>query len=195
MYYEIKANIDETTDIVDGKEQLTYWNNSPDELKFVYFHLYQNAFQPGSYLDNLQMANNVKASYGKYEKDKKGTDISSITVNGKTCKTELDNTIIKVFLNEPLKPNSSIQFGIDFKTYFDYGSTRRRMKAFNAFGNKHYDGVHWYPRISVYDSKFGWDTQQHLGKEFYGDYGCYDVELTFADNFVRTWRSTTNYQT
>ncbi len=58
------------------------------------------------------------------------------------------------------------------------------MKAFNSFGFKHYDGVHWYPRISVYDAKFGWDTQQHLGKEFYGDFWAYDVELTFADNFV-----------
>ncbi len=184
VYYDIKANIDETTDIIDGKEQLTYWNNSPDELSFVYFHLYQNAFQPGSYLDNLQEANKVKAAYGKYEREKKGTEIGSITINGKACKTLLDNTILKVFLNEPLKPGASLQFAIDFKTYFDYGSTRRRMKAFNAFGFKHYDGVHWYPRISVYDAKFGWDTQQHLGKEFYGDFGAYDVELTFADNFV-----------
>lgn len=184
VYYQIKANVDETTDIIDGKEQLTYWNNSPDELTFVYFHLYQNAFQPGSYLDNLQNANNVKAKYGKYEKEKKGTEISSIIVNGKPCKTILDNTIIKVILNEPLKVGSSIDFSIDFKTYFDFGSTRRRMKSFASFGNKHYDGVHWYPRISVYDSKFGWDTQQHLGKEFYGDFGAFDVELTFADNFV-----------
>jgi aminopeptidase N len=58
------------------------------------------------------------------------------------------------------------------------------MKVFNASGYKHYDGVHWYPRISVYDHKFGWDTQQHLGKEFYGDFGQYDVELTFSSNYV-----------
>ena len=51
-------------------------------------------------------------------------------------------------------------------------------------GNKHYNGVHWYPRISVYDAKFGWTTDQHLGREFYGDFGCYDVELTFASNYV-----------
>jgi aminopeptidase N len=184
VYYQIKANIDESTDIIDGKENLTYWNNSNDELKFVYFHLYQNAFQPGSYLDELQQENGVKAKYGKYENDKKGTEILKITSGGAALKTEYDNTIVKVFLAKPLKAGESVTFDIDFKTYFDYGSTRRRMKAFNSFGFKHFDGVHWYPRISVYDAKFGWDTQQHLGKEFYGDFGAFDVELTFSDNFV-----------
>ena len=58
------------------------------------------------------------------------------------------------------------------------------MKVFNAWGNKHYNGVHWYPRICVYDAKFGWTTDQHLGKEFYGNFGCFDVELNFASNFI-----------
>ncbi|MCZ2248386.1 MAG: M1 family metallopeptidase [Bacteroidia bacterium] len=184
VYYDIKAKIDETTDIIEGRESLTYWNNSPDDLNFVFFHLYQNAFQPDSYLDELQKENKVKPRYGKYEREKKGTEILKLNVNGIACKIEYDNTIAKVWLPKTLKPGESITFDIDFKTYYDYGSTRRRMKAFNSFGQKHYDGVHWYPRISVYDSKFGWDTQQHLGKEFYGDFGAYDVELDFADNFV-----------
>ena len=68
--YKIKANIDEATDIVGGEEQLTYFNNSPDTLYFVYFNLYQNAFQPGSYLDDLQIHNGEKVRYGKYEKAK-----------------------------------------------------------------------------------------------------------------------------
>ena len=42
---------------------------------------------------------------------------------------------------------------------------------------KHYNGVHWYPRICVYDAKFGWTKDQHLGKEFYGNFGGFDVEL------------------
>jgi hypothetical protein len=44
--------------------------------------------------------------------------------------------------------------------------------------------VHWYPRICVYDRKFGWDTDQHLGKEFYGDFGSFEVALTFASNYI-----------
>jgi hypothetical protein len=58
------------------------------------------------------------------------------------------------------------------------------MKMYDAWGYKHYDGVLWYPRISVYDRKFGWTTDQHLGREFYGDFGTFDVELTFASNYI-----------
>ena len=65
-------------DIISGNEQLIYWNNSPDTLDFVYFHLFQNAFQPESYLDKLMLANGVKVKYGRWEKEKKGTVIEKI---------------------------------------------------------------------------------------------------------------------
>ncbi len=58
------------------------------------------------------------------------------------------------------------------------------MKKLAYGGFSHFNGVHWSSRICVYDRKFGWDTDQHLGKEFYGDYGTYEVELTFASNFI-----------
>ena len=184
VYYRIKANIDETTDIIDADQTLTYWNNSPDDMDFVYFHLYQNAFQPDSYLDELQKENGKSPKYGNYESEKLGTVIESIFVNGEKVKTVLDNTILKVYLPNTLKSKGTTTFKIKFKTYFDQGEVRRRMKVYDAWGNKHYNGVHWYPRISVYDAKFGWTTDQHLGREFYGNFGCYDVELTFASNFV-----------
>src|SRR5471030_226530 len=72
-YYNIKVSLDDKTDILDGEESLTYWNNSPDTLPFVFFHLYQNAFQPGSYLDDLQKNNHAKPYYGHYEKAGLGT--------------------------------------------------------------------------------------------------------------------------
>ncbi len=184
VYYNIKATIDEETDIITATEQLTYTNNSPDELDVVYFHLYQNAFQPESYLDELQSQNGENPKYGKYESQKLGTIIDKMTVNGINVITELDNTILKVYLPTTLKPNMSITFDIKFKTYFDDGDVRRRMAIFNSWGYKHYNGVHWYPRICVYDAKFGWTRDQHLGKEFYGNFGAYDVELDFSSNFV-----------
>jgi aminopeptidase N len=186
VYYKISAYVDEKTDVISGKEELTYWNNSPDELPFVFFHLYQNAFTPGSYMDDLSHHNNVYPKYGHYEKQGLGTVVSKIEVNGETLKTELDNTILKVYLAAPLKSGESVTFSIEFKTYFEANSSvRRRMKMFTAGGGaKHYDGVHWYPRMSVYDRRQGWDTDQHLEKEFYGDFGTYDVELNMANNFV-----------
>ena len=184
VYYKIDVNIDEVTDIIEGTEQLTYTNNSADGLDFVYFHLYQNAFQPDSYLDELQQQNNKKPSYGKYESKKLGTIIDKMTVNGTPVKMELDNTILKVYLPSTLAPNTSITFDMSFRTHFDNGGVRRRMKTFNSWGYKHYDGVHWYPRVCVYDAKFGWTTDQHLGKEFYGDFGAFDVSLTFSADMV-----------
>ena len=64
VYYNIKAKIDEETDIITATQQLTYTNNSPDELDIVYFHLYQNAFQPNSYLDELQAQNGKNPNMG-----------------------------------------------------------------------------------------------------------------------------------
>ncbi|MFN5318208.1 MAG: M1 family peptidase, partial [Bacteroidia bacterium] len=131
--YQIKANIDEVRDAITGTEHLVYTNNSPDTLRWVFFHLYQNAFQPGSYCDALHKANDYPLRYGPYESMKMGTLVNKITVNGQQVKTELDNTILKVWLPEMLLPGQKVEFDIDFLTAFDgYGNVRRRMKLFNA---------------------------------------------------------------
>jgi hypothetical protein len=189
--YQITANIDDVTDIIDGNLVVTYYNNSPDALHVIYFHLYQEAFQPGSYLHTLNLANNQDPEFGEYEAQGLGTQIENMritAINGfktdKSVTTTQDNTILRAELTDALQPNGSITFSINFKTYFDDGDIGRRMKLFNDFGYKHYDGVHWYPRIAVYDRKSGWNTDQHLGKEFYGNFGSYDVRLTFPENYI-----------
>lgn len=182
--YKIKAKLDEKTNIISATEELTYYNNSPDTLTFVYFHLYQNAFQPGSYFDKMTRENGVTPKYGKYEAQKKNTEILEMTSNGAALKKAEDNTVVKVYLTKPLLPNDSVSFSIAFNSYFDSGTQRRRMKMFNTYGYKHFDGVHWYPRMAVYDRKFGWCADQHMEKEFYGNFGTYDVEINFANNYI-----------
>ena len=184
VHYRIAANVDEQTDIIAAKMELSYWNNSPDTLYEVFFHLYQNAFQPSSYHDLLDGAQGRKNSFGKYEAEGKGTEVLSLTMNGQEVKQELDNTILRIIPNTPILPNSKTEFKVEFNTYFDQGSMGRRMKKFQSGEFTHFDGVHWYPRISVYDPKFGWTTDQHLGQEFYGDFGTFDVALTFASNYI-----------
>ncbi len=184
VHYTIHASVDEQTDIIDGKETLEYWNNSPDTLYYVYFHLWQNAFIKGSHLHELEKAQHAVIKLGGYEDQGLGIVITEIKSDDKPAKTELDNTILKVYLNKPLLPNSKTYFNIGFKTYYDKGGTRRRMQMWDAWGFKHYNGVQWFPKICVYDRKFGWDTHQHLNKEFYGDFGSYDVELDFASNYI-----------
>ena len=182
--YKIKARLNEKTDIISATEELTYYNNSPDTLSFVFFHLYQNAFQPGSYFDKMTKENGVTPKYGIYEAQKKNTEILELLPDGIALKKEEDNTIVKVYLTKPLLPNDSVTFSIAFNSYFDSGTQRRRMKMFKTFGYKHFDGVHWYPRICVYDRKFGWETDQHMEKEFYGDFGSFDVELNMANDLI-----------
>ena len=206
--YFIKGTLLDSLDLMDAKVELTYYNNSPDSLKEVYFHLYQNAFLKGGYLEQLNLANNFHQKFGKYEMDGKGTEIESVIIKRMryggggtdeqgnkmaidplieeiTITPKLDFSIMKLVLDEPILPNTSLSFVIKFKTYFDAGGTqRRRMKTFDTYGNKHFDGVHWYPRICVYDRKFGWETDQHLGKEFYGDFGTFYVELNMPNHYV-----------
>ncbi len=184
VHYTINAKIDETLHTITATEQLEYVNNSPDTLTFVYFHLYQNAFVKGSYLHDQERAQGLKPRLGKYEAAGLGTTIENLKVNGAATETELDNTILKVYLPAPLYPAAKATFSMDFKTYWDNGSTRRRMKMYPAWGFMHYNGVQWFPKISVYDRKFGWDTYQHLNKEFYGDFGVWDVNLDFASNYI-----------
>ena len=77
--YKIKANINERTNIIEAEQELTYWNNSPDTLTFLYFHLYQNAFIKGSYLQELHRANqNPIKNFGKYGQLGLGTTVSGI---------------------------------------------------------------------------------------------------------------------
>ncbi len=184
VHYKINATIHEEDNRIEATEELTYWNNSPDTLTYVYFHLYQNAFIRGSYLHQLEKTNKVKTRMGKNEAAGLGITTGNITVDGKSCNVVLDNTIMKVALPSPLLPGSRLTIKMDFSTYWDKGDTRRRMKMYDAWGFMHYNGCQWFPKICVYDRMHGWDTYQHLNKEFYGDYGLYDVTLDFPSNYI-----------
>jgi hypothetical protein len=187
VHYTLKVAIDDTEESVAGSEHLIYFNNSPDTLIRVYFHLYQNAFTPNSYVHNLRKSGKLQTTFGEHEAKGVGTEIVSLQVNGISADFTVDNTLLYIDLSQPILPGGSAEFDLDFKTFWDKqdgGNMRRRMKTFAHDGVTHFDGVHWYPRICVYDRKFGWTTDQHLGKEFYGNFGLYEVELTFPNQYI-----------
>ena len=196
VHYTIKAILNDNAEIINGEETLIYTNNSPNTLTEAYFHLYQNAVQPGSLTDELYKQNRAKVTYGQYESQKLGTVIHNIQINpeetpikdepheSQNIAFEIQNTLLKIKLPTPLKPGEQITFQINFTTYFDRGSIRRRMKVYDHHGYKHFNGVHWYPRICVYDRKFTWETDQHVEKEFYGDYGYFDISLTLPNHYI-----------
>jgi aminopeptidase N len=184
VYYQIKADLNDVDETITGTLRLVYYNNSPHSLSEAYFHLYQNAVQPGSLVDELYNKNKTPHTFGPYEKDKKGTEVFSVLVNGAAVDFNIDYTVLKTALDKPLAPGDSCVFDIRFKTYFDRGSIRRRMKVYDHHGYKHFNGVHWYPRICVYDRKFTWETAQHMEHEFYGDFGAYEVELNLPNQYI-----------
>ncbi len=187
VHYQISATINDEEESIGGIEKLSYYNNSPDTLKEVFFHLYQNAFTPNSYAHELRKSGKIETVFGEHELKGEGTHIGKFMVNGKKVDYTLDNTILKIKLEQPLLPGGVLNFEIWFKTFWDKqdgGNMRRRMKTFAHNGVTHFDGVHWYPRICVYDRKFGWTTDQHLGKEFYGDFGLFEVELQFPNQYI-----------
>jgi hypothetical protein len=175
--YEIKAKLDDEKESISGELELSYTNNSPDDLTELYFHVYQNMFEPDSY----------KNLFLNEAKDKSGepfqhTEVSNLSVNGSKTDFIKDNTILIVQLSNPIKSGETARITCDFVTQF--GEDNGRMKMYEQFGYKHFNVVHWYPRISVYDRKFGWTTDQHFGHEFYGDFGNFDVEITLPEQYV-----------
>lgn len=193
VHYVISARLRDDLNLLQGNLTLEYWNHSPDTLSDVYFHLYQNAFAKGSYYEKLQRANKEPIAYTTYEKNGKGTEVQSVKHNGAPADFSIDNTIMRVKLREALPPGGSCRFEMNFTTYFGWGSQRRRMKVFAVKERqpdgtlktvKHFDVVHWYPRVCVYDRNFRHATEQHLSREFYGEFGTYDVAISLPKQYI-----------
>ncbi|HRO39457.1 MAG TPA: M1 family metallopeptidase [Flavobacteriales bacterium] len=175
VHYNMAAKLDEENDLIQGSAVLTYWNNSPDTLREVFFHLYANAARKDSYRSTLLGPGHWLRG------DHQGTEVTTMTADGQELVREVDNTVMRVTLARPLLPGGSMEFRYAFNTR--YGGMSR-MKTYKQWGFKHFNGTQWYPRISVYDRKFGWDTQQHLGHEYYGDFGTFDVSLDMPNDMV-----------
>lgn len=118
VHYTIKAILNDNAEIINGEETLVYTNNSPNTLTEAYFHLYQNAVQPGSLTDELYKQNRAKVTYGQYESQKLGTVIHNIQINpeetpikdepheSQNIAFEIQNTLLKIKLPTPSNPGS-----------------------------------------------------------------------------------------
>lgn len=184
VHYTIEAVLNDSLNTLTGKADVLYFNNSPHELHYLYFHLYNNAQTAHSYLADLYKNNNYTLQFGTYRNHNLGICVDTIKQSDSILKTELDNTILKVYLKTPLKSGSSVQLHLNFTTFFDQEAIRNRMKVFNNGFTKHFDIVHWYPRLSVYDAHGLWNTDQHMDHEFYGDFGSFHVRLFLPNHYI-----------
>jgi len=196
--YKIKAQLDEKNNVLSGDETITYYNNSPDDLSYLWLQLEQNVNKKenedfGYAFGNMRDSMNTRhmqfltraidfpAGYSiKYIKDTKGNAIKSL----------VNNTMMKVLLNAPLKSGETLTFSIGWS----YPITDRSMYLLSREGYEYFPEddntvyliAHWFPRMAVYNDTEGWQNKQFqkLG-EFALEFGDYDVEITVpADHIV-----------
>jgi len=174
-----------------GKQELIYTNNSPDTLKRVFYHLYNNAFQPGSEMDarlqsikdpDARMVNKMKESRIKTLKsDEIGyLNISNFKQDGLIANAKTVGTILEVTLAKPILPNSKTTFTLDFDGQVPVQI--RRSGRNNAEGIE-LSMAQWYPKMAEFDFE-GWHADPYIAREFHGVWGNFDVKITIDKEYI-----------
>lgn len=178
--YTMEVELDPSTAQYEGVQKLVYTNNSPETLHKVFYHLYFNAFQPGS-----EMAIRLKNAADRNRRFKVDLDtlslqqqgflkVNRLTQDGKEVSVVDSETILEVLLNKPLLPGESTVFELDFKGQVP-DVIRRAGK--NSSEGVAFSMAQWYPKMAEYDRE-GWNTDPYTGREFHGVWGDFDVKIT-----------------
>lgn len=198
--YKIDVSLNEQNHQFSGTENIDYYNNSPDTLYKLYFHLYWNAFQPNSSMDvrSLELGKltpradragnplpdwdaRVKDRISKLKEDEIGFQrVSSLTINGKEQKLIEHETILEVVLSQPILPKSKTNLIVKFNAQVPVQI--RRSGRNNAEGVM-YSMSQWYPKMVEYDYQ-GWNANQYIAREFYGVWGDYEVKININKKFM-----------
>lgn len=184
--YSMDVRLDVTSHKLTGKQKLTYYNNSPDTLKKVYYHLYFNAFQPGSMMDvrsrNLPDPDpRVEDRISKLKEDEIGYQhVQSLRQDGKQVAYNTIGTILEVILKKPILPSSKAVFEMEFEAQVPLQI--RRSGRDNREGIA-YSMTQWYPKMAEYDDT-GWHPDPYVAREFYGVWGDFDVNITLDSRFT-----------
>ncbi|WP_010228183.1 M1 family metallopeptidase [Gillisia marina] len=169
-----------------GNQELVYTNNSPDTLNRVFYHLFFNAFQPGSEMDVRSRTikdpdRRVGDRISKLTEAEQGyLKVSSLTQDGATLSFEEVGTVLEVELSKPLLPGEKATFKMDFKGQVP--QQIRRSGRNNAEGVA-LSMVQWYPKMAEYDFQ-GWHADPYIGREFHGVWGDFDVKIAIDKKFT-----------
>ncbi len=168
--YQIQATLDPAATRVSGSETITYTNNSPDSLSYLWVQLDQNLFALGS---RGAQAFPEEGRFGGAGPGG-GYEISAVTSGADALDHRIDDTLMRVDLASPVPPGGATTLSIDWSFQVPESGADRMGRDGNL-----YLLAQWYPRLAVYDDVNGWNTMPYLGQgEFYLEYGDFDVELT-----------------
>lgn len=194
--YQIAVTLDDAKQSVKGFETITYYNNSPDNLDYLWVQLDQNIFQKesDSYLTRTggvgesmsldEVAGSLKRTFDGGYKIENVKDAS-----GKPLQFVINKTMMRVNLPAPLKARGVYKFSIAWSNFINDNAKNGGRGAFEYFPedqNYLYEMAQWFPRMAVYDDVWGWQHKQYLGTgEFALEFGNYDVKITVpADHIV-----------
>jgi len=184
--YKMDVDFDVKSHQYTGSQELTYFNNSPDTLKRVFYHLYFNAFQPNSMMDTRsRMIEDPDPRIGTRLIDLKPSEqgylrVEQLAQNGKPVKFEENGTILEVELNKPILPGKKAKFAMEFK-----GQIPIQVRRSGRYGKEGvaYSMAQWYPKMSEYDY-MGWHADPYIAREFHGVWGDYNINIRIDKDFT-----------
>lgn len=194
--YEIEVELNDETQSITGKERITYINNSPDQLEYLWLQLDQNKRAPNSESDRIRTMSfeqgttsfrDIKYLHNDFEGGFNITNLSDD--NGEALPFTVVHTMMRVDIPKPLQPGESISFRVEYNyninNRMEIGG-RSGYEYFPEEDNYIYTIAQFFPRMCVYNDVEGWQNKQFLGRgEFTLPFGDYDVSITVpADHIV-----------
>jgi len=184
--YTMEINMDVSKHQYKGKQKLVYTNNSPDVLNRVYYHLFFNAFQPGSEMDVRSRtikdpSPKIGDRISKLQPNEIGyIKVNALKQNGTSITYNTVGTVLEVTLSQPIQPGEKVTFDMDFDAQVPIQIRRS--------GRDNKEGValsmsQWYPKLAEYDDE-GWHADPYIGREFHGVWGDFDLKLTIDKDYI-----------
>jgi hypothetical protein len=206
--YDITCELNEANRSLSGKETITYFNNSPDILTYIWLQLDENehssvnnsGYQSSNFMPKTINENDIQRFTGKVDKDKEyGCNITRVAdVTGKLLTYNINKTMMRIELPTALKPGQQFIFRVDWNYNIiertKYGG-RGGYENFADDGNDLFTMTQWYPRLCVYSDNQGWQNHQFVGTgEFTLTFGNFKVAMTVpADHVVMATGQGQNY--
>jgi hypothetical protein len=205
--YTLRVALDEAKRAITGSGQVTYHNNSPDTLHYLWLQLDQNIYQPDSDA-RMTMTAPSREAWARARSDEEGMKFEGLrnilagrdfeggfkigsvrAANGAPLKTAINRTMMRVDLQQPLKPGEKFTFTIDWSYKINEQKVLGGRSGYEYFAedkNALFEIAQWFPRMAAYYDVAGWQHKQFLGSgEFTLEFGDYDVQITVpADHIV-----------
>jgi hypothetical protein len=192
--YKMTVTINDETQVLSGDETITYTNNSPDKLEYLWLQLDQNIYDVNSdtkliEIEKMEDFKSIKDVQKKFIDYDGGFKIESITnTSGQKMTYAINKTMLRIHLDKPLQPNTSISFRV--KWWYNINDRmlvggRSGYEFFEKDSNYLYTIAQFFPRMCVYNDVEGWQNKQFLGRgEFALPFGDYDVSIIVPSDHV-----------